>query len=185
MFPFSLFGAMRVSPASSRHDLCSSADATDEMHTSQNMYHVLLGDSSPESVELFERALSGCPSFGLAHRVATISELVSYLAGTGNFIDKRRFPRPDLVLLDLNLSGRCSAFEVLKWIQTRPRGDYRVVLFAGVADDLECEQAYALGADGFVSRPNTVADTIKVLTRIAGWLKSSTIEEDPLEFCIA
>jgi DNA-binding NarL/FixJ family response regulator len=88
-------------------------------------------------------------------------------------------------LLDLNLSGRRSAFEVLKWVQAQRVRNYRVVLFSVAAEDWECEEAYGLGADGFVSRPDSVADMVKVLTRIEGWLKSSVIEEDRLEFCVA
>jgi CheY-like chemotaxis protein len=155
------------------------------MHTDDKIYHVLLGDSSPENIEVFERALCCCPSFGLAHTVATICGVVSYLAASGNFVDRRRFPHPELVLLDLNLSGRHSGFEVLKWIQSQPVRRYRVVLFATSAEEWECEEAYALGADGFVARPQSVAEMIKVLTRIEGWLKSSMMADDPLEFCVA
>jgi CheY-like chemotaxis protein len=156
-----------------------------EMHMDHKIYNVLLGDSSPEKIEVFQRALCCCPSFGLAHAVATICGVVSYLAGSGNFVDKDCFPRPDLVLLDLNLSGRHSGFEVLKWIQSQPMRRYRVVLFAGAAEDWECEEAYGLGADGFVARPESVPEMIKVLTRIEGWLKTSLTEEDPLEFCVS
>jgi DNA-binding NarL/FixJ family response regulator len=155
------------------------------MHTSAKTYHVLWGDSIPENIGLFEQALCCCPSFALAHSVSTISDLVSYLAGAGNFVDTRRFPQADLVLLDLNLSGRRSAFEVLKWVQAQRVRNYRVVLFSSAAEEWECEEAYGLSADGFVTRPDSVAEMVKVLTRIEGWLKSSAIEEDRLEFCVA
>jgi CheY-like chemotaxis protein len=149
------------------------------------IYNVLLGDSSPEKIELFEQALCSCPSFGLAHAVATICGVVSYLAGSGNFVDRQRFPHPDLVLLDLNLSGPHSGFEVLKWIQSQPVRRYRIVLFASSAEEWECEEAYGLGADGFVARPESTPEIVKVLTRIEGWLKTSLAEDDPLEFCVA
>src|SRR5215204_3432504 len=117
-----------------------------------NVYQILLGDPLPENGKLLEAALCQCPCFALAHRVAAISELVSYLASAGNFVDKSQYPHPDLVLLDLNLSGRSSGLEVLKWIQAQASRNYRVVVFAGIADESQCEQAYALGADGFVAK---------------------------------
>src|SRR5258705_2854808 len=115
-FPRLLLQAMRVSPLmTSARPLLDIARDT-RMCMDDRIYHVLLGDSSPENIELFERALCSCPSFELAHTVATICGVVSYLAASGNFVDKQRFPQPDLVLLDLNLSGRRSGFEVLNWI---------------------------------------------------------------------
>jgi DNA-binding NarL/FixJ family response regulator len=152
---------------------------------SPTVYHILFGDPLPENAELLEAALYDCPSFALAHRAGAISELVSYLAGVGNFVDKARYPHPDLVLLDLNLSGRSSGLQVLKWIQAQASRKYRVVVFAAVADESECEQAYALGADGFVPKPASAGAMVEVLKRIEGWLRNSLREEDPLEFCVA
>jgi DNA-binding NarL/FixJ family response regulator len=150
-----------------------------------NVYHILFGDPLPENAKLLEAALGDCPCFALAHRVAAISELVSYLAGAGNFVDKLRYPHPDLVLMDLNLSGRSSGLEVLKWIQAQASRTYRVVVFGGAADEFQCEQAYALGADGFVPKPASTGAMVDVLKRIEGWLRSSLREEDTLEFCVA
>jgi CheY-like chemotaxis protein len=148
-------------------------------------YHILFGDPLPENAMVLEAALCDCPSFVLAHRAGGIAELVSYLAASGNFVDKTRYPHPDLVLLDLNLSGRSSGLEVLKWIQAQPSRDYRVVVFAAAAQESECEQAYALGADGFVGKPASAGAMVQVLKRIEGWLRSSLQEEDTLEFCVA
>jgi DNA-binding NarL/FixJ family response regulator len=85
----------------------------------------------------------------------------------------------------LNLSGRSSGLEVLKWIQAQASRNYRVVVFAGSADESQCEQAYALGADGFVAKPASAGAMVEVLKRIEGWLRNSLRAEDPLEFCVA
>jgi CheY-like chemotaxis protein len=151
----------------------------------QSEYQILFGDSSPETNIFLEGALAHCPAFGLAQHVTDISELVSYLAGAGKFVDKARFPPADLVLVDLNLSGRASGLEVLKWIQRQPTRDYRVVVFSAAADDPYCEQAYALGADGFVTKPRIVAEMVHTLGRIEGWLRNSIVEDEPLDFCVA
>ena len=42
-----------------------------------------------------------------------------YLAGEGPFADRRAYPLPGLVLLDLNLPY-WSGFEVLEWIRQQP-----------------------------------------------------------------
>jgi CheY-like chemotaxis protein len=150
----------------------------------ESVFKIVLADSFVENRRILEQALCCCPSFELVQRIPSIAELVSYLAGGGNFVDKDQFPQPDLVLLDLNLSGRRSAFEVLKWVQAQPTRLYRIVIFSAQANDLECEEAYSLGADGFVSKPGSVAEMVVALTRIEGWLKSSILE-DAEEFCVA
>src|SRR5688500_16218756 len=66
-------------------------------------YQVLLGDADGENTEFFNRALACCPAFELCHRASSITELISYLAGTGNFVRRTDFCGPDVVLLDLDL----------------------------------------------------------------------------------
>jgi DNA-binding NarL/FixJ family response regulator len=155
------------------------------MRMSDTVYQVVLGDPLGENARLWDDALRACPFFSLVHSATDISGLVSYLAGAGKFVDKTRHPSPDLVLLDLNLSGRGSGFDVLKWIQAQASRSYRVVVLSSAVENLLCEQAYALGADGFVTQPGSVDEMIRVLIRIEGWVRSSVVEDDPLEFCVA
>jgi len=154
------------------------------MEMDDNSYHVLLGDSESGNAELFERALLCCPAFALGHRASSISELISCLAGDGNFVGKPDFCGPDLVLLDLDLSGSGSGFEALEWIKSQPTRLFRVVVFSSAAEEQDCARAYSLGADGFVTKPRSVPEMITVLTRIEGWLKNSAIES-PDDFCAA
>src|SRR5829696_1584315 len=155
------------------------------MQMRDTVYQVLLGNPLQENARLWDDALRCCPFFSLVYTATDISGLVSYLAGAGKFIDKTRYLSADLVLLDLHLSGRGSGFDVLKWIQAQPTRSYRVVVLSSAADNVQCEQAYALGADGFVTQPGSVDEMIRVLTRIEGWLRNSVVEDDPLEFCVA
>jgi len=159
-------------------------DRVREMETSDTGYRVLLGDAEGQDADLFDRALSVCPAFALAHRASTVAELINYLAGTGNFVRRTDFCGPDVVLLDLDFSGPRSGFEVLKWIQSQATRLFRVVVFASSGGEKQCQRAYTLGADGFVTKPRSVPEMITVLTRIEGWLRSSAMEEAD-EFCAA
>jgi CheY-like chemotaxis protein len=154
------------------------------MEMDDKSYHVLLGDAEAENAELFERALLCCPAFTLTRRASSIAELISHLAGDGNFVGRPDFCGPDLVLLDLDLSGTGSGFEALEWIQSQPTRLFRVVVFSSTAEEQDCARAYSLGADGFVTKPRSVPEMITVLTRIEGWLKNSAIES-PDDFCAA
>ena len=154
------------------------------MEIHDNSYHVLMGDAEDENAELFERALRCCPAFTLTQRASSIAELISHLAGDGKFVCKPEFCGPDLVLLDLDLSGTARGFEALEWIQSQPTRLFRVVVFSSMANEPDCARAYALGADGFVTKPRSVPEMITVLTRIEGWLKNSAMERSD-DFCAA
>jgi len=154
------------------------------MEIDDNNYRVLMGDAESGNAELFERALLCCPAFTLAQRVSSIAELISHLSGDGKFVCKSDFCGPELVLLDLDLSGAGGGFEALEWIQSQPTRLFRVVVFSSKANERDCARAYALGADGFVTKPGSVAEMITVLTRIEGWLKNSAIKS-PDDFCAA
>jgi CheY-like chemotaxis protein len=154
------------------------------MEMDDNSFRVLLGDSEPQNAELLEKALLCCPAFTLDHNVSSASELISYLTLKGNFVRKMDFCGPDLVLLDLNLSGLGSGFEVLKWMQSQSTRLFRVVVLSVTAEEEDCARAYALGADGFVTKPRSVAELVTVLTRIEGWLNNSALERAD-DFCAA
>ena len=171
---------MRVTPLN--HAARPVLPSLARMETSN--YQVLLGDGDGENTEFFNRALACCPAFELSHRASSITELISYLAGTGNFVRRTDFCGPDVVLLDLDLSGPGSGFEVLQWIQAQATRLFRVVVLSSRASEKECARAYALGADGFVSRPRSVAEMIAVLTRIEMWLRNSIIDRAD-DFCEA
>ncbi|MGE5547607.1 MAG: response regulator [Solirubrobacterales bacterium] len=69
-----------------------------------------------------------------------------------------RAPRPDLILLDLNLPGR-SGHEILEEIKADP--DLRkipVVVLSTSEAERDVMRAYQLGANSFVSKPMDVED---------------------------
>jgi DNA-binding NarL/FixJ family response regulator len=147
-------------------------------------YQVLLGDAEGQNTKFFNCALACCPAFQLFYRASSITELITNLAGGGNFVRRTDFCGPDVVLLDLDLSGPGSGFEVLQWIQAQATRLFRVVVFSSRRSEKECARAYALGADGFVTSPRSVTEMIAVLTRIETWLRSSVIDRAD-DFCVA
>jgi two-component system response regulator len=71
---------------------------------------------------------------------------IAYLKGLPPFDDSQRYPRPDLLLLDLQMPRVCG-LEVLQWLQAQPESRrVPVVVFTGSLSPRDCEQALALGA---------------------------------------
>jgi CheY-like chemotaxis protein len=81
-----------------------------------------------------------------------------YLTGDGAFADRKLHPLPGLVLLDLNLPY-WSGLEVLEWIRQQPRlRRVPVVVFTSSIRPDDIARAYDAGANGYVVKPNALAD---------------------------
>jgi CheY-like chemotaxis protein len=64
--------------------------------------------------------------------------------------------RPALILLDLNLPVM-DGFEFLHWLRQQPYGwDVPVVVFSSSSSPTDIRRAYALGANGYAVKPNTL-----------------------------
>jgi CheY-like chemotaxis protein len=81
-----------------------------------------------------------------------------YLAGNPPYDDRQQHPLPGLVLLDLNLPY-WSGFEVLEWIRQQPQlRRLPVVIFSSSNRPDDIARAYDAGANGFLVKPNALAD---------------------------
>lgn len=95
-------------------------------------------------------------SAGITNRVIRTvdgEETIAYLQGVGDFADRKKYPFPAVLLLDLKMP-RVDGFQVLAWIREHlPPGELMVVVFSGFDDMSSIKAAYELGADSFLTRP--------------------------------
>jgi len=110
--------------------------------------NILFVEDNPDDAELTLRALQRAK---VQNRVWTVSDGVDALAFLRGQPPHQDAPRPDLVLLDLNLPG-LDGRDVLLRIREDPelRGLAVVVL---TASDEEQEHLAALAADAFLTKP--------------------------------
>jgi DNA-binding response OmpR family regulator len=88
---------------------------------------------------------------------------IEYLSGAGKYADRREYPLPSMVLLDLNLP-QLPGFEVLKWM--RDHSDFArtpVVVFSSSTREDDRVKAQELGASEFVSKPGSGLEFGEVL----------------------
>ena len=97
------------------------------------------------------------------------SQAIDYLAGTGQYADRQRYPLPGLVMLDLNLPRR-SGLEVLAWMRQQPalRRIVAIVFTSGL-DAREVKRAYDLGVNSFIAKPVDLEDRIKMAQELKAW----------------
>lgn len=111
---------------------------------------ILLVEDSPTDVLLASEALESSKVCNRLHAVRDGVEAMAYLRREGRYADA---PRPDLILLDLNLPKK-DGREVLKAIKTE-EGLKRipVVVLTTSGDETDVLRAYGLHANCYVVKP--------------------------------
>lgn len=80
-------------------------------------------------------------------------EAIEYLEGKGQFTDRRQFPLPTIILMDLKMP-RINGFEVLQWMQNQPeiRLIPTIVVTSSTLQE-DVTRAYRLGANAVMNKP--------------------------------
>lgn len=135
---------------------------------------VLLVEDSDDDVVFMQRAFAKAQvPYGLK-AVADGREAIAYLSGEEIYSDRGAFPIPRLVLLDLNMP-HVSGFEVLRWIRQQTAYlDLVVIVLSSSELPADIRQAYALGANSFLSKPSDPSKLTDLVRDIAHrWLHSA------------
>jgi CheY-like chemotaxis protein len=138
---------------------------------------ILLADDDENDVFFMERAFDQAQIPNPVHRVKDGEEAVAYLKGAGKFTDRKKFPLPQFLLLDLKMP-RKNGFEVLQWVRQQP-GLKRlpIVVLTSSREDPDVNRAYELGANTYLVkpvRPDSLVELVKTITLY--WL---TLAEKP------
>lgn len=99
-------------------------------------------------------------------------QAIDYLAGTGQYADRRRFPFPSLVLLDLKLPVKLGT-DVLLWIRKQAHlANLLVIVLSSSSDSHDVDQAYECGARSFLVKPLSVEKRLELARMIKSyWLE--------------
>ena len=125
---------------------------------------VLIVEDDPDDVFFLETALKHRPVLRKLYAVPDGERALAFLRREAPYA---LVPRPNLIILDLNLP-RMSGLKVLETLKADP--DLRsipVVVLTGSEDDADLEASYDLAATAFIKKPrdlatyNTVVEGIK------------------------
>jgi len=107
------------------------------------------------------------------------TEAVEYLSGAGKYADRKAFPFPSIVLLDLKLP-RMSGFEVLRWIREQPEiGRLPVLMFTSSKERSDVDRAYFLGANAYLIKSVDHDDLVETLKRVRAFWLDLTLHPTP------
>ena len=124
---------------------------------------ILLVEDNPADVELTQFLMKQGKIFVNLHVAVDGFEALNFLRREGKYAD---VPRPDLVLLDLNLPGK-DGREVLAEMKSDPNlKTIPVVVLTTSQADEDVLKSYNLGANCFISKPVGMEEFAKVVNSI-------------------
>jgi CheY-like chemotaxis protein len=137
-------------------------------HARSALMEVLLVDDSPGDVRLTREALKDATMHISLNVVFDGAEAMAYLRREKNHAEA---PRPDLILLDLNLPKK-DGRDVLKEIkESDALKSIPVVILTTSASQVDVERSYQLHANCYITKPVALQGFIKVVQSIDNfWL---------------
>ena len=117
----------------------------------QDLKHVLLIDDDPEEFDLFE--------------VSVASAKLPVALHYANYCDIQKLserPRPDFIFLDINMP-MFDGFHWLEVIREQLDEEIPIIMYSTTMNHQRISLAYRLGANLFLSKPDTVASLVEAL----------------------
>jgi chemotaxis family two-component system response regulator Rcp1 len=140
------------------------------------LIEVLLVEDSPGDVRLTREALKDAKMHISLNVVCDGTEAMAYLRREKTYTDA---PRPDLILLDLNLPKK-DGRDVLKEIkESEALKSIPVVILTTSASPADIERSYKLHANCYITKPVDLQGFIKVVKSIDNfWLSVVKLPSD-------
>jgi CheY-like chemotaxis protein len=119
---------------------------------------ILLVEDNPVDAMLIQRAFRELKK---DYRLSVVNDgalAVDYMKGDGLYADRKEYPFPSLILLDLSLPVM-DGFQFLKWLREESALRHvPVVALSGSTFSPDVKRAYATGANSFLSKPSGLTE---------------------------
>lgn len=136
------------------------------MTTGDNPAEILLAEDNPGDVVLAKKALKQGKLANNLHVVADGVEAMRYLRQEAEYADA---PRPDLILLDLNMP-RKDGKEVLADIdEENELSRIPVVVLTSSESEADIARSYELSANAYLTKPVDFDGFVEIVNRLEGF----------------
>ncbi|WMJ73199.1 response regulator [Cytophagaceae bacterium ABcell3] len=137
------------------------------MNNLNNSIVILIADDDAEDRMLIKDALDESRLVNSLQFVEDGEQLMDYLLNRGKFSDKEKYPKPGLIMLDLNMP-RKDGREALKEIKEHP--DLRkipvVILTTSKAEE-DILKTYDIGVSSFITKPVTFSSLVEIMRTLS------------------
>jgi CheY-like chemotaxis protein len=123
----------------------------DNTHSKRQV--LLIDDNSDDAIILLRVFSKIAPEISL-HIARSGVEALSYLKGEDRFADRKIYPLPSLLIVDLKMPGM-DGFDLIQWVRTE--SDLRelpIVVLSSSKDPADVSRVHQLGANAFHVKPS-------------------------------
>jgi CheY-like chemotaxis protein len=122
---------------------------------------LLAVDSASHGVSFMASLKNSCLR-NPVYLVRSAAEAIRYLDGKKPFADRKIFPLPSILVVDLDLP-RKKAWRLLKWVRARAKLDpLLIVMLNGSSPVSDLNRAYQMGANSFLEKPCLAEDLVRL-----------------------
>lgn len=143
-----------------------SPSSTIPIVSEERLPRLLMVEDNPGDAFLLKQALAEA---GFRYTMTVVpngDDALAYLRSEGRYFGS---PRPDLVLLDLNLPGK-TGHEVLREIKEDPKlRSVPVIILSSSEAESDLAMAYDLHANCYIHKPSGLNETLEMANQIAGF----------------
>lgn len=140
------------------------------MNNTKQYFTILMADDDPDDYYLLKEALAEKEINGQIRLVSDGVELMDYLFLRGRFKGLDEAPRPQLILLDLNMprmDGR-QALEEIK--ASNSIKEIPIIVYTTSKDEKDIKKSYEAGAHSYITKPATFQGLLGVVDNLKRYL---------------
>jgi len=114
---------------------------------------VVIAEDDEDAIHLLEAALQAIACEHTVRIVRDGQDALDYLKGEGQYADRKAFPFPDVLLIDLKMP-LVSGLDVLAWLNKHPECNVLpTIVFSSSNHPSDIKTAYGLGASAYFVKP--------------------------------
>jgi CheY-like chemotaxis protein len=131
-------------------------------------FTILYADDDEDDQMLVGEALKETPISNAIQYVQDGEELLEFLRNSGKYTDKEKYPKPNLILLDLNMP-RKDGREALAEIKADPQlKRIPIIILTTSRGEDDIQSTYNLGVNSFITKPvsyDSLVKIVKIITK--------------------
>jgi two-component system response regulator len=128
---------------------------------------LLCADDDPDDRLLLRDAARQCAAVSSLHFATDGEDALAFLRHQGRHADPKSAPRPDLILVDLNMP-RMDGRELVRALKSDANlRSIPVVVLTTSRAEADVAQAYDLGANSYITKPVTFDGLITILLQLS------------------
>jgi CheY-like chemotaxis protein len=145
----------------------------------KNPIVILIADDDEEDRMLVKEALEENKLMNILQFVENGEDLMNYLHNKDKYQDKNKYPRPGLILLDLNMPKK-DGREALKEIkEDKELKMIPIVILTTSKAEEDIFKTYDLGVSSFITKPVTFSSLVEIMKTLSKyWFEIVELPKD-------